>query len=625
MPGIVSVNTIKEGWISKGMAIYIGKKFNEQKWGKRGYDLKEAQKDQNFIEKRYPLPSLDQLAKDFTRLYMSSGQNEAISKPINDYSDPISYFMNSFLKAEQFYEMLEYVIGDSAMRACTKELMQRHAFEHITESQWRQVCEDVSGQDLGWFFEQWLYGTPTIDYKKGAVKKYQREDKKWVTEVEIERKGDGIMPVEVDLDLGSGKNVTQRFDGFSQRGTVVFVTDEKPKKVKVDPTDAILDNNMLNNGKPKFEFKPDLPFLKMYYMPGDTYLLLWRPLAGYNLQDGLKLGLRTNGSYRSVFNNLSLELEYGFLSKSFDGKVGYSHPIWRDNMLHRYSLFARRNEGRYEIDANLKFNFSGGIIATGGQSLQFGINLIDVIDMDYLYREVENEQESAEITEWQNSKIFSIYAAGTFNKMWPHFASSGRFKLSSAIKPGDVEFSKINGRLEGRYTQFGLTSLINLNGGLAMGTDTLPLQEKFDVALISPIERFRNNTVKTGGDWKNFNRRFVEGGARLYGYAGRPMPLEKYVSYNFEFGLNREIFGTRWFGFYDEGLLWNERDGDHLRRADAGVGFRFLDFKSLFFGGNLPLFEGLSLRTYFPFWVSHPLPGEEKKAFRWFVAFGKKF
>ncbi len=625
VPARVSVNSIKEGWMSKGLTFYLGKKFNEQKWGKQGYDIKEAQKDQNFIERRYPLPSMDQLAKDFTRLYMSSGQNEAISQSIHHYSDPISYIFNTYLKADQFYEMLEYVIGDSAMRLCLREFARRYAFQHIQEIDLRRVCEQVTGQDLGWFFEQWLYGTPTIDYKKSKVKKYRRADKKWVTEVEIERKGDGVMPVEVEIDLGSGKKITKRFDGFSQRGSVVFVTDEKPKKVKVDPTDAILDNNQLNNGKPKIEIRPDLPLLKMYYMPGDTYLILWRPLIGYNAQDGLKLGLQTNGSYRSIFNNLSLALEYGFLSNSLDGKISYSHPIQRDNMMHRYSLLARRNEGRFELDAQLKFNFSKGIIATSGQSLQFGANYAGVFDLDYLSREVENNQRSGKVIEWQNLEVFQLYAKGDFTRFWPYFSSEGSLNLSTAMQPGEVSFSKIYGRIEGSFSRFGFTTMINFNSGLAMGKDNLPLQEKFDIALASPVDRFRHNTLKTSGNWQDFGRRFVEGGARLYGYAGRPMPLEKYVSYNFELSSNHEFFGTRCFAFYDEGLLWNTRTGSHLRRADGGIGFRFLDFKSLFFGGNLPLFEELSLRMYFPLWVSNPLPGEEKSAFRWFMAFGKKF
>ena len=625
IPARVSVNTIKEGWLSKGLTFYLGKKFNEQKWGKQGYDIKEAQKDQNFIEKRYPLPSFDQLAKDFTRLYMSSGQNEAISQSINHYSDPVSYFFNAYLKADQFYEMLEYVIGDSLLQQSLQEFATRHSFQHIGEIDLRRVCEEVTGEDLGWFFEQWLYGTPTIDYKKGKVKKYQRADKKWVTEVEIEREGDGVMPVEVDLELGAGQKITKRFDGFAQRGKVIFVTEEKPKKVKVDPGDAILDNNQMNNGKSRIEIKPDLPLLQLYYMPGDTYLLLWRPLIGYNSVDGLKLGLRTRGSYRTIFNQTTLELEYGFLSNSIDGKVGYSHPIWRDNMMHRYEIFARKNEGRFEMDAQLRFRFSKGILAKGGQQIQLGINFTGVQDLAYLKRTVTNNQTKSKILEWQDLDIFQTYANAHINQSWHNFDTESRLSLATAFSPGDANFSKVYGRTEGRFTRFGLTSMLNLNYGAAFGKDRLPLQEKFNIALASPVNRFRHNTLKTSGDWQDFEHRFIEGGARLYGYAGRPLPLEKYASYNFELGLTHVLFGTRWFAFYNEGLLWTQRNSSHLRRADGGIGFRFFDFKSMFFGGNLPLFENLSLRVYFPFWVSHPLPGEEKTAFRWFVAFGKKF
>jgi hypothetical protein len=70
-----------------------------------------------------------------------------------------------------------------------------------------------------------------------------------------------------------------------------------------------MDNNLLNNGRRRLEFKPDLPFMRFVHIPGDAHLVLWRPEIGYNAVDGLRLGARTRTSYRAFYHNLTLQLE----------------------------------------------------------------------------------------------------------------------------------------------------------------------------------------------------------------------------------------------------------------------------------------------------------------------------
>ena len=59
--------------------------------------------------------------------------------------------------------------------------------------------------------------------------------------------------------------------------------------------------------------------------------------------------------------------------------------------------------------------------------------------------------------------------------------------------------------------------------------------------------------------------------------------------------------------------------------ANAGIGATFSGDVSNFFGGNIPIFEGLSSRIYFPLWLNKPLPGEKKTQFRWYFSIGKQF
>lgn len=89
LPGVVGTNGVKESWLATGMQFYMAKVIAENVYGKRGYSMDEAQEDMNWLERQYPLPAVDDLLRNFTHLYNSSGQNEQISKPIHEYHDPI--------------------------------------------------------------------------------------------------------------------------------------------------------------------------------------------------------------------------------------------------------------------------------------------------------------------------------------------------------------------------------------------------------------------------------------------------------------------------------------------------------------------------------------------------------
>ncbi|MFQ5752432.1 MAG: M1 family aminopeptidase [bacterium] len=554
---------------------------------------------------------------------MESGQNEPISNAIHKYKDPIGAVSNVYLKSELFYEMLRFVVGDSVFKASLREVVRRYAFTHIKESDMMAVFEEVYGQDLEWFFEQWLHDTPTVDYTKGKVKKYKRDDKTWVTEVEIKRKGDGIMPVEVELDIGKGQKVVKRWDGKEESGTVVFETPEKPKDVKVDPDNRIMDSNRLNNQTLRLEFRPDFPLLKFIHMPADAILVLWRPLIDFNPHDGVRLGLRTNSSYRAFYNNLTLEAMFGFESKEFDGKVAYSNPLSRKSLLNRYYLMVRKNEGRFESDVHLEFKGSSGILGDSGRRLKFGLNYSDLLNDVYTFRKVANDTGKVRFDEWEDRNILLAYVEGHLRFGAGKLENKTRVRFQSALPGGDLQFTKLSGRIETGYQRFGFRGKIRGNLATSFGPDRLPLQDQFRAEGAAPRERFQNDMVKTGDAWSSFTHRYVAGGGYLRGYAGQPLPAKRYATINLEFGPARTFFIFKLFGFYDMGRIWGIQDSQSFTRSDAGFGLSFLGEGFNLFGGNLSLFSKLSAKLFFPLWLSEPPPGEAKRQLRWYFSLGK--
>jgi hypothetical protein len=573
------------------------------------------------IAKIYPLPSINDLMRNFTRMYMASGQNEPIANAVHQYKDPPGMFFNSFMKADLLYEMLRYVVGDSAFTKILQRYYDDWKFKHASEKDFVEICERTSGEDLDWFFSQWLHQTPTVDYQKGEIIKKQREDGAWVTEVEIKRNGDGIMPVEVELERGDGQKEVKRWNGKSESGKVVFETPEKPGRIVVDPNDEIMDNNLLNNGRRRLVFKPDWPFMRYVFMPGDAYVVLWRPDLGYNSVDGLRLGAQTRTSYRAFYNNLTLQAYYGFLSHEIDGHIGYSHPLRRKNLRNRYAFFARKNEGRFEADFRLQFRVSASLTSSSETGWQIGTNYSRLLDKDYTFRRIENDTGKVKVQEWEDRNILMVYvqANGHFNR--GGFTGETAWRAESALPASEKRFTKISGKFAGRYRLPGAWARGQGNAGASFGPDRLPLQDLFHGEGADARTRFRSDKLKTVSKGYNGAHRLVEGGGNLRGYTGTPLLAEKYATFNLELGSTFNIAGLSPFLFYDCGVIWPTRGAEPATRANAGAALNFDGSQARLFGVNF--LSALSFRVYFPLWLSHPLPGEKNRQFRWYFALGK--
>jgi len=405
---------------------------------------------------------------------------------------------------------------------------------------------------------------------------------------------------------------------------VVFETAEKPQGVNVDPDDRIMDHNRLNNARPRVEIRPDWPLLKYLHMPNDALLILWRPMIDYNDYDSVRLGLCTSSSYRAFYHNVTVELMVGVKFAELDGKVAYSHPVSRRNLLNRYTLMARKNEGRFEADARLEFYGSKGFITRSSRSLEFGVNFSRRLNAAYTFREVASDTGAFRLDEWEDADILMTYLEGAARTGLGAFDTEAKIRAELALPGGDAQFSKLSSRLMLETRKFGLKGVVRGNLATSFGPDRLPLQDQFRAEGAAPRERFQNNMVKTGDALGSFKRRYVEGGGFLRGYAGQPLPAERLTTLNIEVSTAKPlIFGIRPFGFYDTGRIWSTRSSGSFTRSDVGFGLSFFGEELKLFGGNLALFEDLSIKALFPIWLSDPLPGEKKTQFRWYVSVGK--
>lgn len=123
-----------ELWLSEGFATYFGAVFFEYADGRADFDRRMAE-----VRQRY-LTSADTL------------------RPVIERRDNLFELLNrnNYQKGAAVLHMLRSQVGDDAFFAGVARYFERHRDATATTDDFRAVIEEASGQQLGWFFEQWL-------------------------------------------------------------------------------------------------------------------------------------------------------------------------------------------------------------------------------------------------------------------------------------------------------------------------------------------------------------------------------------------------------------------------------------------------------------------------------------
>src|SRR3954464_4305567 len=181
--GILANNEWREGWLDEGFTSFQTTWFWETQGKTGSYEQNEAS-----------MLSLD-----------LDGSSEPASLVSEKYRDFSSYNTAIYTRGKLFFQQLRYIVGDATMHRILQTFYQRWKLKHVDEAAFRAVAEEVSHQDLSTFFAQGLHTTELYDYAVGRVKAGRvpsgrvgsREATRWTTRVEVLRKAEGRIPVEV--------------------------------------------------------------------------------------------------------------------------------------------------------------------------------------------------------------------------------------------------------------------------------------------------------------------------------------------------------------------------------------------------------------------------------------------
>jgi aminopeptidase N len=137
--------------------------------------------------------------------------------------------------------MLRFVLGDSVFFDALTCFGEDYAYGCATTADLQSTVEDVSGQDLDWFFSEWIYdcGWPEFEYSWNAV----ATDSGWSVSLvmdQVQTIGPVFtMPVEIGLATAAGDTVFEVWVDESHEEWILLLPD-MPLSLELDPDHWVL-------------------------------------------------------------------------------------------------------------------------------------------------------------------------------------------------------------------------------------------------------------------------------------------------------------------------------------------------------------------------------------------------
>jgi hypothetical protein len=267
--GILGSNEFEEAWLDEGITTYSEIKIMEKYYGgEKGSTIS-----------LFGL-NIDNVQTSWYS-YLSGPKKDAIYNYSWMYGQG-GYGRFSYGKPGLMMLTLHNYLGEETMKKVMRAYYSRFSFKHPTSKDFINTVNDISGQDLNWFFDQVLYGTNVLDYKISSISSKRMPTKPlgvfgnplqvipddttysdvsekdsisenktmYKNKVIVAREGEVIFPVDVLIRLENGEEIREKWDGKDRYIVYEYESEKRVISAEVDPERKNwLDVNFINNGK----------------------------------------------------------------------------------------------------------------------------------------------------------------------------------------------------------------------------------------------------------------------------------------------------------------------------------------------------------------------------------------
>ena len=109
--------------------------------------------------------------------YLEHAKDDELVRTGWQYLDGSSYGVNSYGRPALALRTLESYLGPETMARVMRTYQQRWRYRHPSTRDFVDVVNEVSGQNMNWFFEQFFYGSNVADYEVSDLRSELLEGK----------------------------------------------------------------------------------------------------------------------------------------------------------------------------------------------------------------------------------------------------------------------------------------------------------------------------------------------------------------------------------------------------------------------------------------------------------------
>nr|MBI1232116.1 aminopeptidase [Cytophagales bacterium] len=220
---LITLRSWEHSWMNESFATYSDYLYKRFDWGEDEAAFDLLRKQRAYLREahtRYMRPIV------FTR-YENPGQN---------------FDSHAYPKGAAVLHMLRFVLGDETFFRVISEFLHRFEFQAVSTQDFMQCAKDVSGMNLDWFFEQFLYHPGHAVFE--VSKSWNEATKTLVLEIkQTQDKWENVPIYRIPVNIGFYHNGAQRVEKVWLNDAMEkfeFKLDAEPLLVRFDEGNHLL-------------------------------------------------------------------------------------------------------------------------------------------------------------------------------------------------------------------------------------------------------------------------------------------------------------------------------------------------------------------------------------------------
>ena len=197
-------------------------------------------------------------ATDLNRLtgYRDNAETDIQSTPTYRYWPSTATFI-TYNKTALWLHTLERRFGWPLFQKVMSTYFERWRFRHPQPEDFFAVVNEVTGEDMTWFFDEVYRGSNVFDFgvqeftsrlKPAPTNAPAPTKDQYQTDVVVRRFGEALSPVNVVTTFRNGEQVIELWDGRDRRAVYTYDRPSQAVSVEIDPGRLLLlDVNYTNN------------------------------------------------------------------------------------------------------------------------------------------------------------------------------------------------------------------------------------------------------------------------------------------------------------------------------------------------------------------------------------------